>query len=245
MRHFSRISTILLSLGALAAIAWASNPWDSKPYQQWSQKDVQQVLEHSPWVQSVSVAANWKTSSMLNPGETTNGGSPMMVGGGPMGGAAGLGMQPHEAHVKFQARWISAETVREAMARGEILAGQITQAQATTDLAQKQTDYEILLIGPDMTPFVHLTAAELTNDSYLDIKGAKKKLEPSSVEIHRTPDGNQVLGITFQFPKTAANGEPMIGSNEKEVDFVCRVKDAKLNFRFHPRDMANRDGTDL
>ncbi len=245
MRHFSRISTILLAIGVLAAIAWASNPWDSKPYQQWTQKDVQKVLEHSPWVQSTDVAVSWKASSMMNPGATTNEGSPMMVGGGAHGGAAGLGMQPDQPHVHFHARWISSQTVREAMARGEILAGQVTQAQATTDLAQKQTDYQILLLGKDMTPFVHLTSAELMKDSYLDVKSMKKKFEPTSVDIHRTPDGNQVLGIVFHFARTTASGGPMISPSEKEVDFYCRVKDVRLNFHFHPRDMANRNGVDL
>ena len=102
-----------------------------------------------------------------------------------------------------------------------------------------------MILGSDITPFDHLTPAELVKDSYLDLRSAKKELEPSSVNIYRSLNGKQVLGITFHFAKTAANGQPMIGPNEKEIDLVCRLKRTRLDFRFHPRDMANRSGTDL
>ena len=51
---------ILVAAMALAAIALADDVWKSKPYQQWDAKDVQKILNESPWVRVVHVAANWR-----------------------------------------------------------------------------------------------------------------------------------------------------------------------------------------
>lgn len=46
---------------AIACVAWAGNdPWKTKSYQQWDQKDVQQVLNASPWAKTQSVPASWR-----------------------------------------------------------------------------------------------------------------------------------------------------------------------------------------
>lgn len=46
---------------SIACIAWAGNdPWKTKSYQQWDQKDVQQVLNASPWAKTQSVPASWR-----------------------------------------------------------------------------------------------------------------------------------------------------------------------------------------
>lgn len=45
---------------AMAALALADEPWKGKAYQQWDMKDVQRVLNDSPWVRVVHVNANWR-----------------------------------------------------------------------------------------------------------------------------------------------------------------------------------------
>ena len=44
----------------LSAPAFADEPWKGKAYQQWDMKDVQKVLNDSPWVRVVHVNANWR-----------------------------------------------------------------------------------------------------------------------------------------------------------------------------------------
>ncbi len=248
MRSLSRILAALMFAGTLAAIAWAGTPWKTKPYQQWNKNDVMQVLEHSPWVQSFTVPVSWHPLPMYNSpaaAASLGGSASVDAGGGPGGGSPSLGMRPQEPHATFVARWISAKTIREAVARRQVLAGEIPEARADSDVAKQPSDYEIMVLGSDMTPFADLTPAELTKDSYLHLRSAKKELEPSSVNIYRSLNGKQVLGVTFHFARTAANGQPMIGPSENEVDLVCRLKKTRLDFRFHPRDMAGRSGTDL
>lgn len=73
MRNFLRISASMLLLGTLAALAWASDPWKAKPYQQWDQKDVAKILNDSPWAKTESVTADWQSTMTSNPVMTSQG----------------------------------------------------------------------------------------------------------------------------------------------------------------------------
>jgi len=78
--------TILLlsaaSLLSTMAIA-ADDVWKAKPYQQWDLKDVQKILNDSPWVRVVHVTANWRKpgeSVPVEPGGTSPGNYGTMAG---------------------------------------------------------------------------------------------------------------------------------------------------------------------
>jgi len=57
----------LFSLAILVTVcsfAWAGeDAWKTKPYQQWDEKDIRQVLEDSPWVEVKTVSAVWRNSA--------------------------------------------------------------------------------------------------------------------------------------------------------------------------------------
>jgi hypothetical protein len=244
MRNFRRIPLGLLLVAALAALAWGSDPWKAKPYQQWDQKDVEKILNDSPWAQTESVTASWRSGSMTSNPVMRTQGSGSVAGGSAMGAPAGLGMTPHEQSAKFVARWVSALTMREALARKAVLDGQLAQTAAGKDIAQAPSDYQITLLGDDMTPFSKLDEAAIASDSYIEMKKAKEKLAPSSVKITRSPDGSKVIFVVFNFPKTVG-GKPAIGPDEKGIDFICKVKHASLRFHFDPRKMEGKQGPDL
>lgn len=44
-------SVIISLLGA--TLLWAGDPWEGKPYTEWTEKDVKRVLQNSPWVRKV------------------------------------------------------------------------------------------------------------------------------------------------------------------------------------------------
>lgn len=243
MRNFRRIPASLLLLFAVAALAWASDVWKTKPYQQWDRKDVTKILNDSPWVKTTTVTANWKSGDVMTSPEIVTG-SPSMTAGGGMNGPAGLGIRPQEKMAKFEARWVSAETMREAMARLGVLDGKLTQANAASKLADSPTDYEISVGGADMTPFEGFAPPFLAKATYLEMKKSKQKLAPSDVEIVRSADGQKVILVTFKFPKTD-DGKPSVAADEKEIEFVCKLKKATLRFHFDPRKMTDKSGSDL
>jgi hypothetical protein len=247
MRKFAKVSFFIL---VLAAFAWASDPWNGKPYQQWDMKDVQKVMNESPWSRTINVATGFALNSQpmgMPGGGGAQGPGPEQPkmgqpgGGPPTQDSSGEMANAHMA--KFEVRWISSQTMRQALARASILDGKMTQADVEQYLAKTPSSYELALFGPNMSAFAGATEASLTKDSYLELKSAKKKVAPVSVHFERSGNG-QEMAITFDFPKTV-NGEPTIGPNEKDVDFVCKAKDMTLKFRFEPKKMVTKDGLDL
>ena len=143
---------------------------------------------------------------------------------------------------EFEVRWISSLTMRQALARASELDGKLSQADVEQYLAKIPADYQLALVGPNMSAFASVTEDSLKKDSYLETKSGKKKMAPVSVEIDRAGRGQS--SITFDFPKTE-NGQPTIGPNEKGVDFVCKAKGMTLKFHFEPKKMVAKSGRDL
>ncbi len=245
MGKFAKASLLIL---LVAAFAWASDPW-TKPYQQWDMKDVQKVMNDSPWSRTIHVATGF---ALGNSGMGEPQGTNSRAGAGQpgMGGQPGGGPPTQDSNgelesarmAMFEVRWVSSLTMRQALARASVLDGKMTQADVEQYLAKPPANYELALFGPNMSAFMGATEASLMKDSYLDLKSAKKKVAPVSVNIQKSADGQ--MAITFDFPKTE-NGKPTIESNEKGVDFVCKAKSMTLKFHFEPKKMVAKEGTDL
>ncbi len=253
----NKAGKVLLGLFLGAALAWAAgDPWTSKPYQSWDREDVAKILNQSPWSKTVTVNAPWKSAGPglempgpEGPGEGPTAG-PAMGGGkqppsgvyGGQGGAEST-MAPQ---VWFQARWLSARVIREAVARSAVLDGAATEAQAEQFIAQTPEGYQIEVIGPDMTPFEKLDEGALKQSAFLEVKQKKHERVPaSSVSIHRR-DGGKINVVVYSFPKTLADGEPVIPPEEKEARFVCGVgKGLTMRFDFDLRKMVDQQGRDL
>jgi hypothetical protein len=251
MRTFAKVSVAIL---LMAVLAWASDVWKTKPYQQWDQKDVNKVLNHSPWVKTINVTANWAPEQMSmgvpGAGQTNvpqqQGGQPGMGGGQPgMGGGmpGGMGQAVQSRReATFQARWLSAKTMRKALARLELLNGKTSQPDAEHYVAQIPPEYEIVVFGRDMTPFTKLDEAAIIKGAHLEMKNSKEKIAATRVKLQR--QGDRLLAVLFYFPKTD-NGKPTVAPNEKGIEFVCKLHRAKLKFHFDPRKMTDKQGRDL
>jgi hypothetical protein len=248
----------------LAAVVFAGNndPWKSKPYQQWDDKDVRKILGDSPWSKVIQVDATWTNlkdipaadSSQLPSGSTTApaaggkmGTSPTAGANPTVGGAAAAPSDPGapKPQVAFAVRWVSSRTLQRAAARSAELAGQIKPEDAEKQLANPPDVYEIALTGPDMRPFETADEDTLKKSAELTDKKSKEKISPTKVQINRTADGKKVQAVAFIFAKKADNGEPAIPEDEKGVDFVCNVNGAKIHVTFDVSKMLDNQGRDL
>lgn len=235
----------------LAALAWASDPWKTKPYEQWDQKDISQILGDSPWAKVISVNADWEPGQMEQgqkglPGVAQEG-DQSGLSRDPQGPRSGrdMGMSmPNQRQAVYMARWLSAQTVREALARSAELDGRMKQADVERYLSQKPEEYQVAIMGRDMTPFQGISDADLAKDFQIEGKKSKVKLLASQARVDRTPDGNRVIGVIFNFPKEV-NGKPVFAANEKEIELVCKLKQVTLKFHFDPQKMESQSGTDL
>ncbi len=119
------------------------------------------------------------------------------------------------------------------------------QADADKLMAGAVNEYEVLVTGPDMTPFAQADEAKLKAAAYFAAKRSKQKLAPSRVQIQRGAGGKGVTAVLFSFPKKAENGEAEITPNEKSVEFVCTLDKFVLRSSFDPQKMADKQGQDL
>jgi hypothetical protein len=257
MRKFFVVGAGVL---AGAAFLWAANdPWKDKTYQQWDQKDIERILNDSPWSKVVRVDAPWRSAGQReeeDEGESGAAPEAPSAGGMSRGGyggergaqAPGAGASaggPSVPQAAFMVRWASSQTVRQAVYRDALLRGQMTQQDVDKALAQPIGDYEVLIVGKDMSPFAKLDENSLKGQAYLSTKKSKQKISPDRVQIQRGQDGKNIVALIFSFPKKTSSGENNIAPDEKGVEFVLAAGQAKIKAGFDPSKMDNEQGRDL
>ena len=259
----SRILAALLAL-MLASPAWADDPWKSQPYTAWSQQVALKILNDSPWAKETRVDATWRGAS----GGTSGSGDTRLPGysgargrttadtsaGGPTSGSGTaavdstrtpeLGDPTAVPQAVFVVRWGSSLVIRQAMARLALLRG-TPEADLKQLLEQQSTEYQVVVSGQDMTPFVEVEEKELQSKAYLQSKRSKQKFVPTRVEVAQSPDGKRVVSVSFFFPKTSPTGEPTLASDEKSVEFSAPVRRHNLKCSFDLQKMSGPQGRDI
>lgn len=238
-------------LGAAAALAWAGgDPWKSKPFSQWDEKDVRKILTDSPWSKIVQVPAAWTTggdSGGLTDPTTASAAQEHSVNGGIMGdrGSTTAPMAPKIPQATFVIRWVSSRTVREAVLRDAVLGGRIKEEDAEKQAALPVEVYQVIIVGQDMKPFQGVDEKSLIEKTYLLTKKTKQKTAAVGLEFQRGADGKTVQAIAFAFPRKTANGEETIATDEKNVEFYSSVAGANIRASFDIPKMDDSKGRDL
>lgn len=247
---------------AMAGLACASNePWKSKPYQQWDKADLALILNDSPWVKKLDVDVNWKRNSSYGdqsavPESDTAGELRGHMAGSKGGMAdtappdrsmdttASSGGTSTSPRASFIIRWYSSRVIREALARGAVLSGRISEAEGAKLLAEPVTDYEIIVFGQDMTPFQNLTEDQLKSASYLEGKQSRQRVAPVSVRMNKSPNG-RTNSLAFLFPRKTSSGAAVASEEEKGLEFGCKLKGLDLHNTFETRKMVDETGPDF
>jgi hypothetical protein len=243
--------TILIA----ASLIWAANdPWKSKPYQQWDDKDLRRIFNESPWAKVVQISSSSVSAydsgslpaepSSASPAQQTRG-----TGGGgqyPLPSVPSPTPQSQQSTATpYVVRWVSSRTIREAAVRSAVLKGQLKPDDAAKDFAQTVDTYQVLVAGPNMKAFQGADEDSLKNAALLQMKRTKEKLTPSDVKIGRTADGTSIESVVFSFPKKSASGEPTIAPDEKGADFSTSAAGVKINVSFDFSKMEDSQGRDL
>jgi hypothetical protein len=229
----------------------AGDPWKSKPFAQWDEKDVKKILTDSPWSKVVQVPAAWSTggeSQGVPDPNLSNATQEHSPDGGVMGrgqSAAAPPAAPTVPQATFVVRWISSRVVREAVLRSAVLGGRMKEEDAKKQAAQSVEVYQVLIVGQDMKPFQGADEKALIEKTYLLAKKTKQRVPAAGVEYQRGPDGKTVQAIAFAFPRKSAAGEPTLAPDEKGVEFNCTVGGANIRASFDLPKMENGQGRDL
>jgi hypothetical protein len=228
---------------ALTLLAWAGgDPWKSKPFQQWDQKDVQQILQESPWAKSnLQASGAWQPlgqSATEGAGAYDTRSSTVMDGGAEKTRDALVGAKAYNAY------WWSSRTIRGASCRQAVLAGAMTEAAAEKLVAEVPDEYEVRVRGNNMSIFQERGEKAFEDAGWLELKKSKTKLMPSRVTFDRDAS-EKVVSVTFYFPKKDKSGNPTIVSDEKEIDFFLKIGGSRLVTYFEPKKMVDTQGQDL
>jgi hypothetical protein len=236
-----KASKFFLVLPVFASLALASDPpWKGKPYQQWDDKDIQRVFADSPWARKATITRTWPAVTQK---ELPNNRELSAAGRGiPSSGSAN---DSAGSDLTFDIYWASSRVMRAASARKAILHGGKTDLDVDKYASQPQEEYQIVVQSEDMAPFVRHDEKFFQANSFLEPKKSKQKISPSHVVYERDEKSQLVTAAVFFFPKKTASGEPTIGSDEKSVEFNCKLEGSNLRVNFEPQKMADNEGLAL
>jgi len=250
------VATFFVASLTFAALALASDPpWKGKPYDQWTDKDLEKVFTDSPWSRLATVTRTWapltsNEGAARGPAGGTQSSSPLPGGrpGGP-GGAmgpsgSGAGGTPTGDELRFNVYWASSRIMRAASARKSVLHGGKQDMDVAKYASEPQEEYQIVVQSEDMAPFVRHDENFYQANSFLDVKKTKQKLSPSHVRYERDDKG-LVAAAVFFFPKKTTAGEPTVPNDEKNVEFNCKIEGSRLRVNFDPQKMVDSSGPAL
>jgi hypothetical protein len=232
------ILALLLLTTAITAIAQK----ESKPWQDWSRKDAEAILNDSPW---------GKTQIETDISEMTfrPGGAPDARTGAsnadPLRDARG-GATNQATNIKYRIRFLSARPVRQAFAR-VIALDQPTEDPKVkaymNDFVDRNFEKWIAVTvgfesndqrftAPALQAFAGATTDSLKNKTYLERKDGKRLY----LHIYQAPSSDG-LGAKFIFERIV-DERPFLNKESGEVRFVSEFAQIKLNMRFKVSEMT-------
>ncbi len=219
-RNGTRFALLLVAVVAVAGwtVGKGKKWYDEEPYEEWSEKEVQQMLAKSPWVQTHVYMAS--------------------AGGGVITGAAqnssrGLNrsgqIDPETRHfLRFQ--WFSARPMRMALARMALAANSQIDRQGLNQFATEAMPDAVIALVLDSNPpgsrmlriiqrsLQEMTFEQASEETFLQTRGQKVPLKD-----YRPPEGDGT-GAKFIFPRTLDDGKPLLDPAGKDVRFQAHLR---------------------
>jgi len=238
----------------LAFSLWAADAWQSKPYTEWSDKDVARVVNNSPWAREVRVIPTKPpmspaggTSRRQSASEASRD-APMSADTGMRGApdmsdpasrlerASGTDpMSEMSQTISLIVRWQTALPMRQAQVRLKYGAEGGSSEQAKQFLAQEQNVYVIGVFGlPAVQAGEEQIKREALAQTTLSSKG-KPAIRPIRADLNFVAGsvaGNRLMDVYFTFPKTS----PFTAA-DKDVELSTRVDSTPVRCVFHLKDM--------
>ena len=227
-------------------LLFAGKFWEDKPYQEWSAKDVERMLEKSPWAQSQTISTALPGSGDFPSQPGSEGSAPSIGTRLPGAGddiSAARSNQQHMSDRKvtrqYRMRFQSARPIRMAQAQFSLLNGKTTPDKAKTHVETDPAGGEIVVVlgvaaGQDGSELDAATTDVLKNETYLLVNPGKRRIH---LKQYLTPAEMGGVEGVFIFPR-AEDGNDAVTVQDKQVRFVTKLsKQTKLNRSFKIKDM--------
>jgi hypothetical protein len=229
----------LVLLLAVAALG-GDEPWKGKPYQLWTEKDLERIFAYSPWSRTVALTRTWLPLKAEELPQLISGGVRQLPKGLEQSDEGRLG-----AEVNFNIYWMSSRVMRAASARKAALQGEKKDVDLEKYASQPQEEIQIVIQSEDMIPFIRKDEKFFQAKAFLQPKKSKQRISPSHVQFERDAQGILVKAAIFFFPRKMPSGDPLIPPDEKSVEFTCPVEGSTLRVNFEPQKMTDQNGPAL
>jgi hypothetical protein len=222
-----KLSLLLPALAAPFAIhLLAADFWVSKPYAEWTEKEILKIETSSPWSKQVTVEMGRGGAG----GDSSGKGGGRSKGGGGGGGTEESKGGGQGAGMMLTVSWRTALPVREAYAKQKYGAELETSADAKKLLTEEPKSYVVLVSGLRRP----LRSDDNLKDTLIKSTGlmvkGKDPIVPSDVQMG-TMDKTPV--VVFIFPRTTP-----ITVDDKEVEFSTKLGPLTVKQKFHLKDMV-------
>jgi hypothetical protein len=240
---------------ALAAAAlFAAEPWKAKKYTEWTVKEAERILKDSPWAKAVTISppdAAPAVGGRGGGGRGGGGGGGRGGGGGGGGGMSsgadsGFGIERNSAEsgagvgtrgesggsgarsMIVVVRWESAQPIRQATMRREILLGNLKPEDAEERLKHALEVYVIGVSGLPIPMLRGASADKIKASTFLKPdKGDPIALQDLKMTRAQPPD------VLFVFPRSAK-----LPDDAKTIEFVSRLGRIEVRKKFALKDMV-------
>ncbi len=223
---------------------YAADFWVSKPFLEWSDKEVERMLDNSPWSKTISIATGGGMSegrrganSDIGPANDPGTENPIAgPGGSGMGGGRSRNrnsspeMNPISS-MTVHVRWQTALPIKQALIKKKYGAEAGTSDEAKKALEAKENWYVIAVagIGRGMVQGDgEKIKRELLEQTSLGAKG-KEELKPADIQMGRA---DRSLELYFVFPRKTEFSE-----DDKEIEFATKLGGTTLKQKFRLKDM--------
>jgi hypothetical protein len=220
---------------------YAADPWKSKPFTEWSDKEVNKILTNSPWAREVTLDSGVPAAGLADgadPGAvaanrrdpTAGPGGTVPSGGGlPSVGSRGApettGELNRDAHHVVTVRWQSALPLKQALARRKY------GAEAGISPVAKKIfdDNSVYLIAVSGLPATNTPPPKSAILAQTSLSSKGKDLRPSDVVL---PPPGTAGDTLFVFQKTTP-----FTPEDKDVEFSTKLGPLDIKCKFRLKDM--------
>ena len=258
-RGWTASAAILVFAAVVAAGPNDGDPWNQKPYTEWTLPEVLRVTQDSPWARSLSnkgeLAAH-QPAPKMSFDDSPRGRWVSGANGQLMNVPTPVPVQTPETAVSpliaansnlrdAVILWSSSETIRQAYFRMAALQHKADETQSKS-LEPNLGDYYRITVMASHIPSMLASyrgplEIALKKSVYLktDVKG--QKIHPARIEAALKTAQPM---INFYFPRML-NGSPTIDPRTQAIEFDWTSRNGEINVTFEPRKMLRNGWPDL
>lgn len=235
----------------LGVSLWAADVWESKPFSQWGDKDLQKIATDSPWSHIVSVSgfpgggggsdrggdSGGPAASGSDQGsaESSGGGGSRGGGGGRNkggdSGGAGGGGGGGQADTNLIVRWDSSMAMKEVQMRSKYKDEAATSPEAKAYL-DKPTTYYIITVSNLPGRVIRADDEDAKKALMAATTLTPKGKDPIPALNVQVTSSGRTLVVFFAFARNVP-----IADDDKEVDFATKFGKVAVKTKFKPKEM--------